>query len=257
MSMKNNQVVDFNMDNHIPNKPIKMSRLIEMSSGIKLKSITPLGTRDHIGFHSAQRIQTERPDSEASTAAFLPSSSRSHWGLNTFSKFKPKQLLPEVESFKQIKRLNLDLKFTRTTVGEGMNRIKGKTKSFMRLQQPDQKQSEKHLTEPVHDSKETLRNDYGVTKDILFQNGVKIRKKKLKRTKSEEKGRKNPSKSIVSFDTMNGFLSLNQDPLLANVLVPSLTTGNLCNPVIFENFAYKFDAFKVNNIPPILIQKHV
>lgn len=251
-SMKNNQVVDFNMDNHIPNKPIKMSRLIEMSSGIKLKSVTPLATRDQIGFHSAQRVQTERPESEGSTAAFFPSSSRSHLSLNTFSKFKPKQLLPDVESGKQIKKLNLDLKFTRTTVGEGMNRIKGKTKSFIRPQQVDQKQSERHFTEPIQD-----RNDYGVTKDILFQNGVKIRKKKLKRTKSEEKGRKDPSKPIVSFDTMNGFLSLNQDPLLANVLVPSLTTGSLCNPLIFENFAYKFDAFKVNNIPPILIQKHV
>jgi len=126
-------------------------------------------------------------------------------------------------------------------------KLKGKTKSFVKplMDIRSQKQSERFFTEPVDDSKQqTLRDDYG-----MLRNCIKIRKKKAKRTKSEEKG---SSKSIASLDTINGFLSLNRDPLLANVLVPSLTTGNMPSPFLFDNFGYKFDAFRVNNIPPVL-----
>lgn len=129
-------------------------------------------------------------------------------------------------------------------------RQKGKTKSFIKPQIDirSQKQSDRFLTEPVDDR--TAKDDYGM---MIRKNGVKIIKKKMKRTKSEEKG---SSKSIASIDTLNGFLSLNRDPLLANVLVPSLTTGNMPSPFVFGNFGYKFDAFRVNNIPPALIKKN-
>ena len=202
------------------------------------ESITPLATRSQFGFNSAStRVQTERPESEGFSANFLPSStSRSHL-LNTYSKFKPNLItLPEVEPIKQLKQNKLENISTRT--------LKGKTKPRMDIR--SQKQSERFLTEPVDDSKQqTIKDDYG-----MIRNCIKIRKKKVKRTKSEEKG------SSKSIDTLNGLLSLNRDPLLANVLVPSLTTGNMPSPFLFDNFGYKFDAFRVNNIPPVLIQKN-